>query len=35
MDTDFKFYATGSESVLRKSQGIRGYISVMATVKFT
>jgi hypothetical protein len=27
-------YSSGSQSVLRGSQGIRGYISVMATVKF-
>jgi hypothetical protein len=29
------FLVRGSQSVLRSSQGIRGYISVMATLKFT
>ena len=33
-NTDVKLYAAGSQSVLRASQGIRGYISVMATMKF-
>jgi hypothetical protein len=32
--SEVKLYAVGSQSVLRGSQGIRGYISVMATMKF-